>query len=162
MADAIVPCKAIARPAALSAISLLAVILLLVVGRWGTVDTSLPLYLGDLGLRPCYCPDTILQPSPRNLRCAPSTCINTTASCTETSPTSPHQLTRFSPPTQNSTHASSPLPRARDITLIRKPGKRSRQPSENSELVSFVSVFASFPRSLLLNLAPQERTACRS
>ncbi|XP_021047560.1 uncharacterized protein LOC110317432 [Mus pahari] len=37
---------------------------------------------------------------------------------------------------KNSTHASSPFPRARDITLIRKPDKRSRQPSENSELVS--------------------------
>lgn len=110
------------------------------------MDTNLPLYLGGLGLRPCYCPDTILQPSLRNLRCAPSTCVNTAAPARKHHP--PHlstQLTRFSPPTQNSTHASSPSSRAREITLTRKPGKRSRQPSENSELVSFVSVFASFP-----------------
>lgn len=35
MADATVPCKAIARPAALSAVSLLAVVLLLVAGEVG-------------------------------------------------------------------------------------------------------------------------------
>lgn len=123
------------------------------------MDTSLPLYVGGLGLLPCYCPDTILQPFFRNLRCGPSTCIDTTLPCAETSPSlSSTQLTRFSPPTQISTHAPSPFPRARDITLVGKPGKRNRQPSENSELVSFVSVFASFPVLFFLGLAPQERT----
>jgi hypothetical protein len=146
MTGATVPCKAIARPAALSAVSLLAVVLSLEAGevedrghqpatvlRWlGTATLLLPRHhFATFPQKPQMCSFHLRQHS---------------SPCTETSP--PHlstQLTRFSPPTQNSTHASSPSSRAREITLTRKPGKRSRQPSENSELVSFVSVFASFP-----------------
>lgn len=151
--------RAMQRPAALSAVSLVAVVLSLVareVGNRGHQSATVLWWLW--GLRPCYCPDTILQPFFRNLRSGPSTYINTTLPCTETSPSpSSTQLTRFSPPTQTSTHAPSPFPGARDITLVGKSGKRNRQPSENSELVSFVSVFASFPILFFLGLAPQER-----